>query len=280
MKKNIRFKYPYYYWIFVDFTKVVIIGEDPEREAREYLGYPLIIIYPNHKNPSREFLIRKDVTILHSEYSHYPDIESMKIVRDMVFYLLNTSHLNQDDMVLVIFDKLGEKYEILLDLSKMKYPTLISELGDRLSGEIIENLLRLSMAVAKKGREGIPTGALFVVGDSSNVKRYIIQKIANPIKSLSIEERSILDERNFDTLREFATMDGAMIIDSRGYVLTCGAYIKTLFVEEWLADGLGGRHLAGKSITRLTRAISFVVSSEGTIRIYRDGRLVYELDSF
>ena len=136
------------------------------------------------------------------------------------------------------------------------------------------------MSIAKKGREGVPTGALLVVGDVQNVKKYIIQKIANPIKSLSLEERSIMKEDNFETLREFATMDGATIIDSRGYVVTCGAYIKNLFVEEWAVDGLGGRHLAGRSITRLTRAISFVISSEGTIRVYRDGDLVYKLDSF
>ncbi len=264
----------------MDFTKVVVIGENPESVAKNYAGVPMIIVYPSHARPSREILLRRDVTVLYSDYAIYPDIESLKIVRDMLYYLLNTSNLSSDDRVLVVFQKRGEVYEIKLDLGDMRYPTLIEALGDRLSGELIEKLLRLSMSIAKRGREGIPTGALFVVGDVQNVKKYLIQKIANPIKSLALEEKSVLHEENFETLREFATMDGAMIIDSRGYVVTCGAYIKTLFVEEWLADGLGGRHLAGKSITRLTRAVSFVVSSEGTIRIYRDGDLVYELDSF
>ncbi len=264
----------------MEFTKVIVVGDDPESIAREFTGYPLILVYPAHRRPSREFMLRRDVTVLYSDFSAYPDIESLKIVRDMVYYLLNTSELRSDDIVLVVFRKRGEEYRIKLNLGEMRYPTLVSEIGDRLSGEVIENLLRLSMHIAKKGREGIPTGALLVVGDVQNVKKYLIQKIANPIKSLALEERSILREDNFDTLREFATMDGAMIIDSRGYVVTCGAYIKALYVEEWLADGLGGRHLAGKSITRLTRAVSFVVSSEGTIRIYRDGRMVYELDSF
>jgi len=262
----------------VNITKVVAMGDNPESLVEEYINFPLIIIYPKHVNPSRNILTLKNATVLYAEYSSYPDIESIKIMRDVIFYLLNASYIRADDKILVLFEKQGEHYELLMNMTEMKYPMLLHRLADRLSGALVESLLRLSMAIAKKGREGIPTGALFVVGDSQNVKKYLIQKISNPIKSLSLIERSILDESNFETLREFATMDGAMILDSRGYVITCGAYIKSLLVDE--VDKLGGRHLAGKSITKLTRAVSFVVSSEGTIRVYRDGLQVYELDSF
>ncbi len=264
----------------MEITKVLVVGDNPEKLAVEYMDYPLIVIYPKNRAPTKNILTQKNVTVLYSEYTTYPDIESLKIVRDMLFYLLNTSYLNSNDVVLLLFEKNGEKYQITLDLREMQYPLLVSRLGDLLDGEIIENILRLSMEVIRKGREGMPTGALFIVGDEQNVKKYIIQKIANPIKSLSRRERLVTDPENMDTLREYAIMDGAMVIDSMGYVVTCGAYVKSLFVDEANGEGFGGRHLAGLSITKLTRAISFVVSSEGTIRVYRDGKIVYQLDSF
>ncbi|MFP4609231.1 MAG: diadenylate cyclase [Candidatus Aenigmatarchaeota archaeon] len=43
-------------------------------------------------------------------------------------------------------------------------------------------------------------------------------------------------------------------------------------------DGLGGRHLAASYISDKTNAVALVVSTEGTIRIYKDGENIYEVD--
>ncbi len=264
----------------MDYHRIVIMGDNPGELAKEYRGKRLVLIYPRGKNPKSDVLLNKNIMVLHSEYSDFPDIESLKIIRDWIFYLLNASIIGQDERILFVFSKKGERYEISMDMRELMYPSILEMLNDRLPGELVEKLLRLAMSIVLKGREGYPMGALLVVGDVHNVERYIIQKIGNPLKSLSPHLRNVLNEENFETLREFAMMDGAMIIDSRGYAITCGAYIKSLFVDEWSSENLGGRHLAGQSITKLTRAVSFVVSSEGEIRIYKDGRKIYELEGF
>ena len=121
----------------MEITKVLVVGDNPEKLAVEYMGYPLIVIYPKNRAPTKNILTQKNVTVLYSEYTTYPDIESLKIVRDMLFYLLNTSYLNSNDVVLLLFEKNGEKYQITLDLREMQYPLLVSRLGDLLDGEII-----------------------------------------------------------------------------------------------------------------------------------------------
>ena len=265
----------------VDYTKIVLMGDDPEKITLDYSGSAtLIMVYPKNKRPNSSFLLKKNIKIITSEMSHFPDIESMETIKNFLFYLINISIFEPKDHILLIFEKRGERYEITLDMSKLRYPTLISVLRDRLSPKLIENVLRLSMSIIRKGREGFPVGALLIVGDFNKVKKYIIQKIANPMRSMDLLNRNVLKSDNFDTLREFAVMDGAMLIDERGYAMSCGSYVKLVSVDEWLSDGIGGRHLAGQAISKLTRAISFVISSEGSIRVYRDGHKIYEMESF
>ena len=262
------------------YTKIVIMGDDPERIARDYIDKNIIIVYPKNRRPSAEFLLKKNIKKIFSDYETFPDIESLGIVRDVIFYLLNTEEVSKDDSLLIIFKKDGESYKLSLELSSLNFVSLLDMLRDRVRGDIVQMVFRLSMSIIKKGKEGWPTGALFVVGDSHNVKKYIIQRISNPVSSLVKEKRNILNEENFDTIREFATMDGATIIDDSGYLVSCGAYIKNLMFDEWIADGRGGRHLAAQSITKITKAIGFVVSSEGTLRVYKDGKEVYEITNF
>ncbi len=264
----------------MEFDKVIIAGDDPESVLDEFIGQNIILIYPMHKKPSGRVLSMKNVEVLYSEFTKYPDIESLKVVRDILMYLLNSGMVQRDERVLFVFEKLGERYQIEINLSSLRYPTIVSLLRNRLSGELVEMLLRLSMSVVMKGREGHPVGAIFIVGDLRNVQKYVIQRISNPMRSIPPESRYILDESNIDSLREYATMDGAMLFDNRGYAMACGVYVKTLFVDEWSAHGLGGRHLAAMSISKLTRAVSFAISSEGTVRIYMDGKMIYELDGF
>ncbi len=261
-------------------TKVVVMGDDPESFIDGYEDKDLIIVYPRGKRPGSKFLLKKNVVRIFSDYSTFPDIETLTIIRDTLLYLLNSSAISTDDRVLFIFEKEGEHHRLFFDMRKLQLPILLEMLSDRLDGEIVEYLLKLSMSIVKKGREGVPAGALFIVGDSSNVMRYVVSKIANPVKGIDRRMRFVLDENNFDTIREFAIMDGATVVDRNGYLIASGVYVKNLAVDEWFIDGFGGRHLAARAITKLTKAISFVVSSEGTIRIYRDGKMIYEFNNF
>ncbi len=263
-----------------DVDKVVVMGDDPEKIALQYTDKNVIIVYPRNRRPTAEALLRKNFVRIFSDYSRYPDIETLDIIKDTLLYLLNSSYITSKDRVLVIFSKRGENHRLFFDLSAMKLPTLLEILGDRIEKELVEKLVKLCISIVKRGREGNPAGALFIVGDTNNVKKYILQKIANPLEGLDADQRNLMRDKNFDTIREFALMDGATIVDERGLALSCGAYVKNLEIEEWLMDGKGGRHLAARSITKLTKAVSFVVSAEGIIRIYKDGKLVYELKDF
>ncbi len=267
-------------WNSKEFTKIVVMGEDPEEIANQYADKDVIIIYPQGFRPSAWSLLHNNFVKIFSNYSKYPDIESLGIIKDMLMYLLNTSHLTSGDRVLVIFRKKGEVHRLFFDFPSMKIPTILNTLSHRVRREIVENVLKICRSIVKGGREGNPAGALFLVGDAENVKENVVQKIANPMSGIEPMLRDVKRDENLPTIREFALMDGAIIIDDRGYVVSAGAYVKNLEIQEWVLDGKGGRHLAAQSITRRTRTIGFVVSSEGVIRIYEDGKMIFELKDF
>ncbi len=264
--------------MYVNSTKMVIISDDPE-SLIEKTNKEKIVIYPRNKRPPSSMLLDKNTKIIFSSYARFPDIESLKIVRDILFYLINISEIKRGDVVEVIFKKRGEFHQLFFDTNKLEYMTIYEVLSDRLSGQLIKNVLKLSMSVARMGIEGRPTGALLVIGDSYNVRKYIIQKYVNPVDALPYSRRNVLNTDNIDILRPYITMDGATIINEKGEVLFCGSYIKILDVPD-SSEEMGGRHLAAKSISKLTRAIAFVVSSEGKIKIYRDGKVLYQMENF
>ncbi len=264
----------------VRYDKIVLIGSDPEKLIDDIPEHEsLIIAYPKNRPIKKELLLSPNIRIVPSNARNFPDIESLELVKNFILYLLNTSEIEPTDRVLIIFQKKGERYEIALNMEELGYPSMISVLSDWLDPKLTESIIRLSMDIIRKGREGFPAGALFVVGDLARVEEHIIHRIANPVRSLDMKSRDIRNPANYDTLREFATMDGATLVDSMGYVTACGVYVKNLSVDDISEHG-GGRHLAAKSITSRTRAVAFVVASEGLVRIYRDGKKIYELPSF
>ena len=264
--------------MYVNATKIVIISDDPE-SLIEKTNKEMIVIYPRTKRPSSNVLLRKNIKIIFSSYARFPDIDSLKIIRNILFYLINTSEIKKGDVVEVVFKKRGEFHRLLFDTDQLEYMTIYRILSDRLDGKLIENILKLSMNIARMGIEGRAVGALLVIGDSHNVRKYIIQKYINPVDALPAIRRNVVNIDNLDILRPYVTMDGATIINEKGDVLFCGSYIKILDVPNNLEE-MGGRHLAAKSISKLTKAIAFVISSEGKIKIYRDGKMVYQIENF
>jgi diadenylate cyclase len=94
-----------------------------------------------------------------------------------------------------------------------------------------------------------------------------------------MEECSILEPLNWETVKEFAQMDGMFVIDSNGYIRASGRYLDVDAREVDIIKGLGGRHASAAAITRDTEAVAITVSeSEGMIRIYKDGLQIIELD--
>lgn len=166
---------------------------------------------------------------------------------------------------------------LFFNVGDMGIASIKEKVHDRISLEVLEAAFNIATQIAREGREGKPAGALFVLGDSDNVLKNSRPLIINPFEGHDKDGRCILEERNLATIKEFALLDGAMIIDNEGNAMAAGRYIVGVDWDLYLQGGLGGRHLAGASITKTTRAVSIIVSSTGTIRAYKDGEEIYRM---
>lgn len=143
-------------------------------------------------------------------------------------------------------------------------------------------MIDIAAELGSEGREGKPVGALFVVGDADRVVSLSRQLIINPFKGYHEDERNILDPRLEETIKELSTIDGAFVIDGRGVIVTCGAYLKTSLQDEAeysLPQGLGARHHAAAGISAVTQSLAITVSeSTGTVTVFRNGRIMTEIE--
>lgn len=145
--------------------------------------------------------------------------------------------------------------------------------------EVFQMVLTLCMELAEKGREGKPVGTTFVVGDAERVMQLSKQMIINPFKGYEEDERNLLNPALKETVREFAAIDGAFVVDGDGTVLTAGRFLGAVADTDHLPRGLGSRHIAAAGITALTDAVAFVISeSSGDLRIFKDGKIVMEIE--
>ncbi len=155
----------------------------------------------------------------------------------------------------------------------------VTKISEVVQPELFHAVLNLAVELADTGREGKPLGTIFVVGDHEKVMQLSKQMIMNPFKGYDEEERNILSSSIKETVREFATMDGAFVIADDGTILAAGRYLGAAIDESTLPRGLGSRHIAGAGISTLTKAVAFVISeSSGDVRIFKDGRIIMHIE--
>jgi len=168
--------------------------------------------------------------------------------------------------------------ELASELELLKEPTA-HLLGEDIQPAVFERVVTIAVELAVEGREGRPIGSLFVVGDSQNVLSQGRQLVMNPFSGYEESHCSILDPHLEETIKEFATIDGAFVIRGDGVVLSAGTFLTSQEHGEKLAAGLGARHAAAADITASTRAVSVVISeSTGTVTIYREGKTVMAIE--
>lgn len=146
--------------------------------------------------------------------------------------------------------------------------------------EVLERVLGLASEIAVEGREGKPMGTIFVVGDTNSVNVYVRQLIINPFRGYSEAERNILDPGLDETIKEFASIDGAFIITGDGIVLSAGSYLRPPADTDIgeLPSGFGTRHAAAAGITVCSNALAITVSeSTGMVSIFKNGSLMLSL---
>ncbi len=162
----------------------------------------------------------------------------------------------------------------VIGIKTVKKNLLVSKGFFRHPQTVLQRILEVAIELSVEGREGIPIGTLFVIGDVRNVMKHTHPLIPNPFKGHKL---NVLDRSSKEIIKEFAQLDGAFIISSSGRIVACGMYIKVdpKDVEE-LPPGLGSRHLAAAGITKVTRAVALSLSESGTIRIFKGGSMLLE----
>ncbi len=148
-----------------------------------------------------------------------------------------------------------------------------------ISPAVLLRILCLAVELASEGREGQPIGAMFVIGDTRNVMRHAQQLILNPFYGIPRQLRNVLDPSLAETIKEFALLDGAFIIQDDGTALAVGTYLAPDTRVTDLPGGLGTRHQVAAGITADTRAMAITVSqSTGTLTVFHNGGIVLTLE--
>ncbi|HIP62943.1 MAG TPA: diadenylate cyclase [Archaeoglobus profundus] len=168
---------------------------------------------------------------------------------------------------------------IVVDLEQSRLQKALAECAERVNPNVLRAVLTVAMSIAQKGREGRKIGTAFIIGDVEEVLKRSSQLIINPYECHPISERDITNPETWESIREFAQLDGVFVIDESGIIVAAGRYLEVSSKDLKLKKGFGGRHLACAAITRETEAIAVVVSeSGGDIRIYKDGGEIIEID--
>ncbi len=175
-----------------------------------------------------------------------------------------------DNLLILEF---GKEFEIL---SSSDLP-VISEI---VRPEVFETVLNLALEISIEGKEGRkPVGTIFVLGKHEDTLKFSHPMVINPFQGYPEEERNIMDHRLKETVKEFATIDGAFILRDDGVILAAGRHLDASGENIEIPLGLGSRHRAAAGITRLTNALAIVISEEtGGVRIFHHGKIFMEIE--
>lgn len=144
---------------------------------------------------------------------------------------------------------------------------------------VFDRLLTIALELAEEGKEARPIGTIFVLGEHEKVMDLSAQMVLNPFHGVVEEERNLLNPFLKETIREFATIDGAFVIRDDGLILSAGRHLKASAEETDLPQGLGARHRAAAGITALTDAVAVVISqSTGDVRVFSGGKIFMEVE--
>jgi DNA integrity scanning protein DisA with diadenylate cyclase activity len=145
------------------------------------------------------------------------------------------------------------------------------------SPEVCQPIIELAVEIAREGREGRRIGTLFTVGDAEQVLAHSRPLILDPIAHHPADDRSIWNANLRGTLKELAQLDGAFVFDENGRVVAGCRYLDAKASDIQLPMGLGSRHLAAASITKVAHAIAVVVSEIAIVRIFERGNMVGDI---
>lgn len=198
-----------------------------------------------------------------------------------LLYALTEGRIRQEDVVVAFY---GSHDPEMLDTVQVTDVNSAFRLFFSVSKEleldsevqrVMLRVIELASEIAHEGREGKPTGALFVIGDLPAVVPHCQQMLMNPFKGYDEQDRNVLDPGLTETVKELSRIDGAFIISAGGAIETAGTYLRVDVDVPDLPSGLGARHAAAAAITAVSQSIAIAVSeSTRQVSIFRHGRRV------
>ncbi|MBI1972623.1 DNA integrity scanning protein DisA nucleotide-binding domain protein [Candidatus Woesearchaeota archaeon] len=205
---------------------------------------------------------------------------TLKTVKDLVFSAINKKLLDKGDKVLCLVDEsVGIGYKgitFVFDIDSVLVHISRHHLSDKVAPTILEAIIDIATEIATEGREGKKVGTAFIIGDKTAILKYVKQLVLNPFLGYMESKIKVTDPTIRETIKEFAQLDGVFVLDTDGSIITSCAYldVPTDGIE---LQGFGTKHLNCAAITKQTDSIAVVVSSTGTIRIFKEGKIVMKL---
>ena len=263
-------------------TVAYLLCLDPEviRAVRETLGDIPLIVPVNMNGAGNDMLAaglkKLGVKAHHIQEDFELDLGILPQARVLLLSAHSARLFGVNDRVLFLVHTNIQSWGFF-EGQNLRRNRLNEFLQDRLRTEVLESVLDLSMELVREGREGYPVGALFTVGDSEKVMESSREGIANPFEGHPLRTRGVGDRRNWKTIKNFAALDGACVVDCEGNVVAAGRYINV--GEQWSAflKGVGGRHSAAMVASAGTRTVAVCASQEGNITVFIDGKPVYSV---
>jgi len=240
--------------------KIIIVSSDPKSFDKDDNRFTELINSPSFP-ASRTGQIKIGILLAISR--------SLITANDRVVCVSGNSNIGEFDTIVVL--DIQKEYQFFFTATRSILPPDVKP-------EVLERVLGLASEISVEGREGKPLGTIFVVGDTTEVNMYVRQLIINPFKGYSEDERNILDPALDETIKEFASIDGAFIITGDGIVSSAGSYLRPPANAEeigTLPSGFGARHAAAAGITVCTKAMAVTVSeSTGMVSIFKNGTIM------
>jgi diadenylate cyclase len=161
---------------------------------------------------------------------------------------------------------------IIYDIKEGKNFINVSEFANTVPRDVIHAVLTLALEIAVEGREGRSVGTAFIVGNGEAILKHSHQAILNPYQGQDPEDCDVKKRDNWESVKEFAQIDGVFVIDQNGCILSAGRYLDINAGIIYLPKGLGGRHRAAAAITKILPVIGITVSeSGGMVRVFQGG---------
>ncbi|MCD6590220.1 diadenylate cyclase [Candidatus Woesearchaeota archaeon] len=212
--------------------------------------------------------------------------EAERFVKSIILEAISQRLIDSNSKVLVLLDReVFGNYDLIsfiIEVDRVLFRIGRFKIQDLVTNEaVIDSTINIAREIALEGREGKPIGTLFVIGDYEELKPYLRQLVLNPFYGYPPDLTNITNQELKETIKNFAQLDGAFIINLDGTIISAGTYINTpkdALRDAKIYPGWGTRHLAAVGITTITNSIAVLVSSSGgVVKVFKKGKLILKI---